>query len=185
MEPLIVRNSRWLFGLLGFFFLALALGSAALLLLDDSEARLMGLGGLVFFGGMVVFAAVQLFRRRPRMVLNDEGINDYNLKMGVIPWSEITQAYVLPLLWYKNVELKLRNPDVYRKKQPGYLQALASYNSAFGMSPFVLYMSNTNTKAQTVVDYINRQLLTQWPAPAPPPPPAAHPRPAGGEEGEY
>jgi len=183
MEPLIVRPSRWLFGLLTVFFLVFALGFGALVLVDEAEARAVGLVGLAFFGGFTVFAAAQLFRRQPRMVLNDEGINDYNLKMGVIPWSEIAQAYVLPVLWYKNVELKVRNPEHYRKRQPGYLRALASYNSAFGMSPFMLYMSNTDTKAQTVVDYIHQQLLQQWPVPAPSP--AASPRLRPDEEGEY
>ena len=185
MEPLIVRPSRWLFSLLGIIFLLLALGFAALLGQEEPAAKAVGLGGLVLFGGVAVFSAMQVFRRKPRILLNDEGINDSNLKMGTIPWSEITQAYVLPLLWYKNVELKLRNPELYRKKQPGYLRALGSYNSAFGMSPFVLYMSNTNTKAQIVVDYINRQLLKQWPVPASVPAATPASRPRVEEEGEY
>lgn len=185
MEPLIVRPARWLFALLAFVFLMLALGMAALMSLEEIEAQVVGFGGLVFFGGIAVFAAWQVLRRKPRIVLNDEGINDSNLKMGVIPWGEITQAYVLPFLWYKNVELKVRNPELYRKKQPGYLRALGSYNSAFGMSPFLLYMSNTDTKAQTVVDYINRQLLKQWPVPTSTSAPSPVPRPRFEEEGEY
>ncbi len=101
------------------------------------------------------------------MVLSDEGINDYNLKTGAIPWSEVTQAYVSSMLWYKNVGLHVRNLELLRQRQPRYLRALSAYNAAFSTAHFVLQMNGTDTKAEAVIDYINQQLLRQWPAPAP------------------
>jgi|GEM_PF-4191706 len=164
MPPLIVRPSKLVFGLLLLLCVPFVLcGGALLFVLDDSaEVGVVAFFCLAFFGGLAGFCLWQMFRRKPRMVLNDEGLNDYNLRMGVIPWSEILQAYEAPILWYKNVELKLRNPEQYRQRQPGLLRALGSYNAALGVSPFTLYMSNTDTKAKVVVEYITQQLVRQW-----------------------
>jgi len=153
-------------------------GGVLLFTLDDSgEVRAVAFLAVAFFGGMAGFGLWQMLRRKPRMVLNDEGLNDYNLRMGVIPWSEILQAYEAPVLWYKNVELKLRNPERYRQRQPGLLRALGAYNAALGVSPFTLYMSNTDTKAKVVVEYITQQLVRHWLAtdPTAPPPASATP----------
>lgn len=196
MPPLIVRPSKLLFGLLLLMLLPFALLGVFLLTLDDAgDTWPAALFLIALFGGLSAMCLWQIFRRKPRMVLDDEGLNDYNLRMGVIPWSEILQAYEAPVLWYKNVELKLRNPEKYRQRQPGLLRALGSYNAAMGISPFTLYMSNTDTKAKVVVDYITQQLVRQWlvadpNAPAPPSDTPLYPhlrRPVAGtdSEGEY
>ena len=185
MEPFIVRPNRWLFGPL-FLFSGLCVAGGVWLVTATSAADnpLPGIFFSLMFGAIMLLSGWYLFRGKPRIVLNDEGVEDFNLRMGVIPWSEITAAYVVPYLFYKNVQLQVRNPQVFRQRQPGWMRGLGSYNEAFGVSPFTLQMSNTNTNAQTVLDYINRQLLRQL-GTAPAPPPAAARPAAGPEEGEY
>lgn len=162
MEPLVVRPNRLVLGLLllgsGLF---VALGRWMLGQANGLDEQLPAWAVLVVFGALAAVAGWFLLQRKPRMVLNDEGIEDFNLRMGLIPWSEITAAYVVPYLYYKNVQLQVRNPQLFRARQPGWMRGLGSYNEAFGVSPFTLQMSSTNASAQTVLDYINRQLLRQ------------------------
>lgn len=185
MEPLVVRPNRWLFGalfLVSGFFVAGGLWLATTS--NTVDEQLPGILLVLLFGAILLFSGWYLLRAKPRIVLNDAGVEDFNLRMGVIPWSEITAAYVVPYLFYKNVQLQVRNPQLFRQRQPGWMRGLSSYNEAFGMSPFTLQMSSTNSNAQTVLDYINRQLLRQL-GTAPAPPPAAARPVAGPEEGEY
>jgi hypothetical protein len=178
MPPLIVRPSKLVFGLLLLLCLPFVLGGGVLLFtLDDSrEVRAVAFLAVAFFGGMAGFGLWQMLWRKPRMVLSDEGLNDYNLRMGVIPWSEILQAYEAPVLWYKNVELKLRNPEQYRQRQPGLLRALGAYNAALGVFPFTLYMSNTDTKAKGWSTSPSSWCGTGWPPTLPPRRPPRPPR---------
>lgn len=167
MEPLIVRVSRWRLGLAVLLMLPVALGSLLLLSDEDPTTRFGGAAGLVFFGGLLVFLVVQLFRGKPAIIINDAGIEDTRLKIGVIPWSEVEQAYELPYLWHKNVQVKVRNPEQFQQRQSALMRSLGGLNAAAGWTPFVLVTSNTDTSAKTVVDYIYRQLLRQWPTPTP------------------
>jgi len=169
MEPLIVRLSRWRFGLIALLMLPLTLGSLLLLSDEDPVVRFMGVAGLVFFGGLLVFLLVQLFRSKPAIILSDAGIEDTRLKIGIIPWSEVERAYELPYFWHKNVQVKVRHPEQFRQRQPALVRSLGELNAAAGWKPFVLVTSNTDTSAKTVVDYIYQQLLRQWPTPTPAP----------------
>lgn len=167
MEPLIVRLSRWRFGLIALLMLPAALGSLLLLSDEDPTVRFMGVAGAAFFGGLLVFLLVQLFRGKPAIILSDAGIEDTRLKIGVIPWSEVERAYELPYLWHKNVQVKVRHPEQFLQRQPTLIRSLGQLNAAAGWTPFVLVTSNTDTSAKTVVDYIYQQLLRHWPTPAP------------------
>ena len=184
MEPLLIYSSRWRFVLLTLLMLPFALFGLFLLVSDELEAKLMGLFFTALFGGLATFGLVQLLRRKPVIVLNDAGIEDTRLKIGVIPYSEVMRAYELPYLWYKNVQVQVRNPAQFQQRQPALMRAMSQLNASMGWTPFVLMMTTTDSSARVVVDYINQQLLRQWPAPAPVVAGPATSMPAP-EEGEY
>ena len=108
------------------------------------------------FGATAVLAMIQALSSKPQMVLSDEGIFDCNLKMGVLPWSEIAGAQVRQMLNQRNVEVQLRDPEQCRRRQPWRL--LSGYSLAVGASPFILYTSYSNISADSVIDYISQQL---------------------------
>ena len=167
MEPLVVRLARWRFILLAVLMLPFALIGLILVVGDDAAARFMGLVFLAVFGGLMAFALVKVIQHKPVLILSDEGIDDKRLKLGVIPWGEVVRAYELPYLWYKNVQLQVRNPEPFKRNQPALVRNISELNAAFGWAPFVLVTANTDTPAKKVVDYIYQQLAYQWPTPTP------------------
>ena len=48
------------------------------------DNAIAGWGSIVFFGGCALVGAVQLLDRRPRLVIDDRGVLDRTLKIGVI-----------------------------------------------------------------------------------------------------
>lgn len=167
MEPLVVRLARWRFILLAVLMLPFVLIGILLLTAVEEGGWVMGLIFLAVFGGLLVFALVKVIQHKPVLILSDAGIEDLRLKIGVIPWGEVVRAYELPYLWYKNVQLQVRNPEQFRRKQPMLVRTIGELNVAAGWAPFVLVTANTDTPAKTVVDYIYQQLAYQWPTPTP------------------
>lgn len=167
MEPLVVRLARWRFILLALLMLPFVLVGLLTVAEDDAAARFMGLVFLAVFGGLMAFALVKVIQHKPVLIISDAGIEDLRLKTGVIPWGEVVRAYELPYLWHKNVQLQVRNPEQFKRRQPGLVRTISELNNAFGWSPFVLVTANTDTPAKKVVDYIYRQLVLQWPTPTP------------------
>ena len=166
MEPLVVRLARWRFILLALLLLPFALVGVLLIVVgEELPVQVMGLFFLLLFGGFTVFALVKIIQHKPVLIISDEGIEDLRLKFGVIPWGEVVRAYELPYLWHKNVQLQVRNPEQFKRRQPGLVRSIGEMNAAFGWAPFVLVTANTDTPAKVVVDYIYRQLVLQWPTP--------------------
>jgi hypothetical protein len=163
MEPLVIYLARWRFILLALLMLPFSLAGLFMLTIDELVSRVMGFGFLVLFGGFTVFALVKIVQHKPVITLSDAGIEDTRLKIGVIPWSEVVQAYELPYLWYKNVQVLVRHPEQFKQRQPWLTRTLGELNAMSGWSPFVLMTANTSTSASVVVDYICRQLVRHWP----------------------
>lgn len=49
---------------------------------------------IVFFGAGIPLFARQLFDSKPRVVLDEAGVFDRTLGVGIIPWSDIESCYV-------------------------------------------------------------------------------------------
>src|SRR5689334_5031924 len=52
----------------------------------------VGIAGVIFFGAATVVGIVQGTRRGPRLTIDEQGIHDRTLGVGVIEWSDITNA---------------------------------------------------------------------------------------------
>jgi hypothetical protein len=89
-----VRRARWRYWLL----LAVVLGFTAIGVLALAvEQTLAGrsIGGvlILFFGTAAVVFARELLDARPRIRIDEYGVEDRTLGVGTIPWSEIAFAY--------------------------------------------------------------------------------------------
>src|SRR5438093_3122987 len=117
MERIFDQSSR-----LRLFFLALAgacfvAGGVFLLALDKSpEGTLVGWKSIVFFGGCTLVFLWQLFDTRPRLIIDDRGVWDQALKVGVVEWHDISDAYVKHMQGNPFVCIALRDPTKYTRR---------------------------------------------------------------------
>ena len=95
----------------------------------------------------VVIAFVQALRkisdRRPCIVINEEGINDKRLGLGVIRWSDIESVRMHGVGGAHFISLELFDAETYRRRQPVYLRFANQAWRFYNVSPFhikVAYM---------------------------------------------
>jgi hypothetical protein len=96
----------------------------------------VGILGVALFGTGAVVGLVQGLRRGPRLSIDDDGIHDRTLGVGVIAWSDIVSA--APYLVAKEpfIGLNLRDPAKYIQRAPPLKRRLARMHAASGMPPF-------------------------------------------------
>ena len=103
---------------------------------------------IIFFGSGVPLFIVRMFDSRPRLVIDEHGINDRTLKVGTIPWSEITGAYVKSISGNDFICLQVRNPQIWTANLSPTRKALLNANQALGFSTLNINLSGL--RAQTL-----------------------------------
>jgi hypothetical protein len=165
VEPIAIRASQRLalYGALagltfvvGGLWLVVAEAGAS-----DSDVAAAGIYTL-FFAALTLVLIVRVFRTRPLMVLSDEGIVDHRLgKLGVVPWREFEGAAVKRHLGFSVVCLQLRDPDAVLGALPAWRRRLLRSNLDHYGSEWAINVTGTGTRAQAVVDAVNRQVALQ------------------------
>ena len=93
-------------------------GAASLLLLypntnsNQGFVKLVGIVGLIFFGGGAIFSFSKLKSPHPGMILTKEGI-DYQPSSldSFLPWSEITEIAEISIYGQKCIMVFIKNPE--------------------------------------------------------------------------
>jgi len=151
----VVANARgryaWLL-LLSSVFVA----GGALIVLRESglAAYLIGGASIVFFGAGAVLFAFQLIDRRPRLILDDEGLYDRTLGVGAIPWRDIAGAQLLSVRGHAFVCLQLRNPEHWLAKLPPRRRRLVALNQRKGFAALNVNLSGVAADPQAVLQRI-------------------------------
>ncbi|WP_141211409.1 STM3941 family protein [Rhodoferax sp. TH121] len=141
MTPITIHASRFKYAV--FLLIAIFGFFVGLMMVTDTTSRNVwnGWGCLIFCGACVSSFARQLFDSRPRLVLNDEGVFDRTLGVGVIPWSEITGATLRSVNRNYFVCLELRNPEQWTARMSLLKRAMASANKVLGFGALNLNLS--------------------------------------------
>jgi hypothetical protein len=152
MDTVVITNSRWhalllLLGSLGF-----VAGGVFILVMDKSA--LAGWAGIVFFGSCALIAVWQLVDNRPRLIIDDYGVMDRTLGIGVIPWDEIENAFLRSISGCAFVCLVLRDPEKYTQNFSKVRRAMASANQALGFTEFNVNLAGVNARAEEVFELI-------------------------------
>lgn len=159
MKPLLVRYSRWYFIAQPLMLLAFVSGSFQLLAKRSITEDYIG-GTL--FGLMVVLTGwglVGIIQRKPRVVLNDNGLFVASLAVGTIPWPEIEQVFMHEIGWWKGgVELLLRNPELYLARRSRWQRLIAFLRVMLGEPPFGFQTKGFDASAETIVANIKQRL---------------------------
>lgn len=159
MPILVVKNSiakNVFYSLLALIFVAC--GIIILFVGENFISTLMGWICITFFGlGTLVFLK-RLFDNRPRIVIDQYGIFDRTLGIGIIEWQDIERVYTNSIMGSDFISLVLYDNDKYLKRTNKPLAKLAKYNKTLGFETINLNLSGINTSSKEVFDSLVKQL---------------------------
>ena len=118
-----------------------------------SAAGWFGIAGVLFFGIAAVVGLWQGTRRGPRLTLDEEGVRDRTLKVGVIAWSDIVGVEPYGVAGQPFVGLRLRDTSKYLERTSGIWRLLAWVNSGSGF-PLSVNLVGLDADPLQVVDLI-------------------------------
>src|SRR5690349_10545595 len=93
MAPLVFESARGKLVLHLATSVGFVLAGVLILLSGRAGGGIIGAMSILFFGGCALVLGRQLFDARPRLVIDDAGVLDRTLKVGVIAWEDILDAH--------------------------------------------------------------------------------------------
>lgn len=159
MDPIdspafVVRNSRRQYILLLLACVAFCGIGARLIASGDRSCATWV--PLALFGGPGIPTAVrQLVDRRPRLVLDREGVMDRTLKVGVIPWAEIEDAQLVSMFGQEFIALSLRDPTMFTERWSPFWKKLAAVNRRLAGSELNVNLSGLPIRGPEVLKFIH------------------------------
>ena len=155
MDTVLIGNSRLKYLLFLFVSLGFVGGGVFMMLGEDtSGVRWIGLANILFFGAGAALFVRQLFDSRPRLKIDAQGINDRTLGVGIIPWPEITNAYVKSIRGNDFICLVVRNPDRWIGSLSPARRVMLKANKALGFTELNINLGGTNARTQEIHELI-------------------------------
>jgi hypothetical protein len=109
-------------------------------------------------GVLLVVLVVRLVRPDsddPCIVLNDEGVFDRRLKIGVIRWDDIRRIEWYNLHGAQYISLDLHNLQTYDARRPTWLKLISQVQRGFGMSSVAISTSGLDMDSQTILQKLH------------------------------
>jgi hypothetical protein len=151
MSPIEIRpipNFRWRIGLIG------VAGIIALYFFLGYLPTVLWLCGGVFVA-ILVHSAVRGESTDPCIVLDEEGVLDKRLKVGVISWDDIRRISLYDLQGAPYVCLELHNAETYAARQPAWLKLASKTQRLVGMSSMSISTSGLDMDNKTLAGLIH------------------------------
>lgn len=98
---------------------------------------IIGVICVLLFGAALVFFLSRLLGRRPSLFINEEGIIDDSsyVSAGTITWDEIEDIGITDYSGQRWISIKLRDPQAFLQKQPGFKRWLMNLNNMLVDAP--------------------------------------------------
>jgi len=119
--------------------------------------RVVGWIGVGFFGLGFIAIPVMFFRRGPQLVINEEGIEDRRLKVGVIRWSDILSLSIGAVYSAKFLCVEVTDPDEYLSRLPRWKRSLTAATEALGFPALTIGFSGLSPGLKEVWAYLEEQ----------------------------
>ncbi|MEW5929916.1 MAG: STM3941 family protein [Gemmatimonadota bacterium] len=158
MESIVIAppRFRWAVGLL----LALGLVAAGVFVVLNGD-EWAGWIGIVYFGGCALVVGIQAADARPRIVIDERGIFDRTLRVGVIEWEDVRDVHPPSARYGHFVPLDLRDPDKYVRRLSPLMRRLVAMNRRAGFADFSLNLAGTGADPARVVEVIRREIAAR------------------------
>jgi hypothetical protein len=161
MSPIAIKASRLKYALLLIIAIGFVLAGAFIVAFDTTGEAWLGWLSIVFFGAGIPLFLWQLLDARPRLIIDEKGVFDRTLGVGVIPWPEITGAYLRSIKSADFICLELRNPAPWLERLSPIKRAMASANEALGFSALNLNLSGLAVDARQVHELILKMVASR------------------------
>ena len=150
MEKLIIQNSRWkhvllLIGCIGFVIAGIWMVVAG---------KPFGWLAILFFGSGIPISIWQILDSRPRLIIDELGVLDRTLGVGLIAWDDIEAAYVRSINGNDFICLELKNAEEYAQKLSKVKRAMAAANRNLGFTDFNLNLSGVDARTEEVFELL-------------------------------
>lgn len=116
-------------------------------------AQIVGWVGLVFSGLCFIAMLLQLFRRGPAVILDEEGIHDLR-SVQTVPWDDILS---LSIGWVESSRflcVEVRDPSIYLAHLPSHKRLLAKGSAVMGFTPITMSFQGLTPGIDQVWSYI-------------------------------
>jgi hypothetical protein len=125
--------------------------------------------GLYFYFGRMTFylwvlsvavvigfiqAVRQLSRRGPIIIINEQGINDKRLGVGVVRWSDVEGARMHGVAGAYFISLQVANREQYLARQPVYIRISNALWRIFDVSPIHIKIAYMDVSAGELFEMI-------------------------------
>lgn len=154
--PLVVRSSRLRYLLL--LAVSLAFVAIGALLVVRTPHAIVGWLNVVFFGAGAATFLWQVVDARPRLVIDERGVFDRTLGVGVIPWSEIVGVEARSMVGTPFVALALRDPSLFTRRLSSAQRVLLRANRAAGFEELNLNLGGLPVDPVAVVARLRQGL---------------------------
>lgn len=111
MTPIEIKSSRSKYIALLIVAIGFVVCGSFILLIGGPV--LIGWMSIIFFSAGIPLFTWQIFNRRPRLKIDDTGIEDQTLGVGKIAWEDIRGAFVKTIQGNDFICLKLIDPEKY------------------------------------------------------------------------
>ena len=140
---------------------ACAFVAAGILLLVLHQYLLVAWLNIVFFGAGAIVFAMQVVDRRPRIVIDDQGILDRTLKVGRIEWEDIRAVFLKRSQGQPFLCLELVDPSKYTQRLSPLLRRMVQLNRKLGFTDLSLNLGGTNVDPDYVEDLLRKELAVR------------------------
>ena len=102
----------------------------------------------------LVQAVRQLSQRGPVIIINEQGINDKRLRVGVVRWADIEGARMHGVAGAYFISLKVANSKQYLARQPIYIRISNPLWRMFDVSPIHIKVAYMDVSAEELFEMI-------------------------------
>lgn len=159
MTEIIIKTSMW--KSLVFLSICLIFGVLGIILFIQHETPKAVAYGILFtiifvFGGIVF--SIQLFDRRPRITIDDSGVEDRKLGVAKILWEDIESVELRKVFATSFIVLKLVNNEKYLEKLDAKATVVSKINKKLGSGELNLNLNLVDMKPKAIHEIILKHI---------------------------
>ena len=123
-----------------------------------SNSTVVGILSIVFFGTGFFVLLRQGLDRRPRIIIDEQGVTDRTLGVGRIVWEDIEAVQLSSVFTNNFVVLKLKNNEKYLKNLSNISKKLTKVNKDLGFGVLNLNLSLLDMKPKKIYEIVRSRI---------------------------